>query len=74
MLTGDLVQYFRWLQKNSFVKMLGGGVHGSHKSKCYRLPIYMILFHMIISELLAILDPKMVSIVAFSNYVDVKQI
>ena len=55
----------------------GGGVHGSHKSKCYRLPIYNFVlydYNCIFSHTAAILDSKMVSIIAFANYVDVKLI
>ena len=50
-------------------------MHGSHKSKCYRLSIYIILFHMIITELLAIRQPFWIPKWSpFSNYVDVKPI
>ena len=55
----------------------GGGVHGGHKAKCYRLPIYNFVAYDYIwtfSHTAAILDLKMMSIIAFSNYVDVKQI
>ena len=56
---------------------VGGGVHGNHKSKCYRLPIYYFVSYdhnWTFSYTAAILDSQMVSIIAFSNYVDVKQI
>ena len=55
----------------------GGGLLGSHKSKCYRLPIYIFVsydYNRTFSHTAAILDFKMVSIIAFANYVDVKQI
>ena len=55
----------------------GGGVHGCHKSKCYRLSIYNFAsydYNWTFSHTAAILDSKMVSMIAFSNYVDVKQI
>ena len=60
--------------------MLGGGggwLHSSHTSKCNRLPIYTFVsydYNWILSHMAAILDYKMVSIIALSNYVDVKQI
>ena len=52
-------------------------MHGSHKSKCYRLPIYYFVsydYNYTFSHMAVILDSKIVSIIAFSNYVDVKQI
>ena len=49
--------------------MWGGGVHGSPSPKCYHLPIYNFISYLITTEL----DTKMVSIIAFSNYEDVKQ-
>ena len=52
-------------------------MYGSHKSKCYRLLIYNFVsydYNWTFSHTAAILDCKMISIIAFSNYVDVKQI
>ena len=49
----------------------------STSPKCYRLPIYSFVsydYNLTFSHTAAILDFKMVSIIAFSNYVDVKQI
>ena len=51
-------------------------VHGP-SPKCYCLPIYnFVLFDytLTFSHMAAILDSKMVSIVVFSHYEDVKQI
>ena len=45
--------------------------------KCYRLAIYIFVsfdYNLTFSHMAAILDSKMVSIVVFSNYGDVKQI
>ena len=77
------VSYFsisKGSKKLIVVKMFGGGgegVDGSHKSKWYRLPIYNFVsydYNWTLSHTAVILDSKMVSIIAFSNYVDVKQI
>ena len=49
----------------------------SPSSKCYRLPIYNFVsidYNLTVSHAAAILDSKMVSIIVFSNYGDVKQI
>ena len=49
----------------------------SPSPKCYRLPIYNFVsfdYNLTFSHTAAILDSKMVTIIAFSNYVDVKQI
>ena len=49
----------------------------SPSSKCYRLPIYSFVsfdFNLTFSHTAAILDSKMMSIIIFSNYGNVKQI
>ena len=49
----------------------------SPSPKCYRLPIYnlvSLVFNLTFSNKAAILDLKMVSIIVFSNYGDVKLI
>ena len=49
----------------------------SPSPKCYRLPIYNFVsfdYNLTFSHTAAILDSKMVSMVVFSNYWDVKQI
>ena len=49
----------------------------SRSPKCYRLPIYNFVsfdYNLTFSHTAAILDSKMMSIIVFSNYGDVKQI
>ena len=68
--------------KPSSVENGGGGYMvaiSSPSPKCYRLPIYIYNFvsfdyNLTFSYTAAILDSKMVSIIVFSNYVDVEQI
>ena len=78
MLTFDFVFSIPKGSKNLVsLRCLGGGGHGSHKSKWYRLSIYNFVsydYNWTVSHAAAILDSKMVSIISFSNYVDVKQI
>ena len=65
-----LPPYLKNFKKLSLVEMLGVRVHGSHKSKCYRLPIYNFVsydYNWTFSHTAAILDSKMVSIIAFQT-------